>query len=62
MFGNELLIGSIRAQRDHLKQILEQIETDERWKDRGIYYARELHQIEKSLRRIRKTDIEPSHT
>lgn len=62
MFGNELLIGSIRAQRDRLKSILHEIEDDAHWRERGLYYARELREIEKGLRRIRKADFEPIYS
>lgn len=58
MFGDELIIGSVRAQANHLKEILSQIENDERWQDHSLYYAKEMHDIEKNLRRIRKTDFE----
>lgn len=59
MFGNELLIGSIRAQTNHLTQILNQIEEDDRWKDNVIYYVNEIRDVEKHLRKIRKTDFMP---
>jgi len=58
MFGNELIIGSIRAQSEHLKRILNQLEADERWKNNGVYYAKEISEVEKCLRMIRKNDIE----
>jgi hypothetical protein len=58
MFGNELIIGSVRAQVNRLKEMLSQIETDGRCEDHMSYYAKELHDIEKNLRRIRKTDFE----
>ena len=59
MFGDELIIGSVRAQVNHLKNILDQIEADERWKSHSWYYAREIYGIEKNLRKIRKADFEP---
>ena len=59
MFGDELIIGSVRAQTDHLKKILAQIEDDERWKEHSLYYAKEMYDVEKSLRKIRKFDFEP---
>ena len=58
MFGNELTIGSIRAQSEHLKRILNQLEADERWKNNSAYYAKEISEVEKCLRMIRKNDIE----
>ena len=58
MFGNELIIGSIRAQSEHLKRILNQLEADERWKSNSTYYAREISEVEKCLRMIRKNDFE----
>jgi hypothetical protein len=61
VFGDELIIGSVRAQANRLKEILSQIENDERWKDHSSYYAKEMHDIERNLRRIRKTDFEPIH-
>lgn len=58
MFGDELIIGSVRAQTDRLRGILSQIENDEKWKDHSSYYAKEMHDIERNLRRIRKVDFE----
>jgi len=58
MFGNELIIGSIRAQSARLRKILNQMEVDERWKDNSAYYAKEISETEKCLRMIRKNDIE----
>ena len=59
MFGDELIIGSVRAQAEHLKKILAQIEDDEKWKEHVLYYAKEMYDIEKNLRKIRKFDFEP---
>ena len=59
MFGDELMIGSVRAQASRLKDILSQIENDDKWKDHSSYYAKEMQEIEKNLRKIRKNDIEP---
>ena len=58
MFEDELIIGSVRAQANRLKEILSQIEDDEKWKDHSSYYAEEMHSIERNLRKIRKTDFE----
>ena len=58
MFGNELTIGSVRAQVEHLKRILSHMEADERWKNNSAYYAKEISEVEKCLRMIRKNDIE----
>jgi hypothetical protein len=58
MFDNELTIGSIRAQSEHLKRILNQLEVDECWKTNSAYYAKEIFGVEKCLRMIRKRDIE----
>ena len=58
MFGDELTIGSVRAQANRLKEILSQIENDEKWQDHSSYYAKEMYDIERNLRRIRKTDFE----
>lgn len=58
MFGDELTIGSVRAQANRLKEILSQIEDDEKWKDHSLYYASQMHDIERNLRRIRKADFE----
>lgn len=58
MFGNELTIGSIRAQSEHLKRILNQLEADEHWENNGSYYAKEMYDLEKCLRMIRKKDFE----
>jgi len=59
LFEEELIIGGVRAQVNRLKDILSQIENDEKWKDHSSYYAKEMHDIERNLRRIRKTDFEP---
>ena len=59
MFGDELIIGSVRAQADHLRQILAQIEDDQQWKEHSLYYAKEMYDVEKNLRKIRKFDFEP---
>lgn len=58
MFANELAIGSLRAQSEHLKRILNQLESDERWKNNSSYYAKEISEVEKCLRMIRKKDFE----
>ena len=58
MFEDELIIGSVRAQANRLKEILPQIENDEKWKDHGSYYASQVHDIERNLRKIRKADFE----
>ena len=54
MFGNELIIGSMRAQSEHLKRILSHLEADEQWKANSTYYAKEISEVEKCLRMIRK--------
>jgi hypothetical protein len=61
MLSDELTIGSIRAQAERLKHIINQLESDGRWKENGIYYAKEIHNIEKTLRMIRKKDFESMH-
>ena len=58
MFGDELIIGSIRAQANRIRQVVDQIEADENWKAHCAYYVNEMHEVEKSLRRIRKIDLE----
>lgn len=58
MFGNELTIGSIRAQSEHLKRIISQLESDGKWENNSPYYAKEMHDVEKALRMIRKKDFE----
>ena len=58
MFGNELTIGSIRAQSNRLKEILSQMESDQRWQENSNYYAAEIHDVERHLRMIRKIDFE----
>jgi len=59
VFGDELIMGSIRAQSIRLKSILAQMEEDEKWKHHSSYYAGQLQEVERLLRKIRKTDIEP---
>ena len=61
MFGSELTIGSVRAQSEHLKRILSQLETDEHWLKNASYYSKEIHEIEKRLRMIRKKDFESTN-
>ena len=58
MFGNELTIGSIRAQSNRLKEILVQMEIDQRWQENSNYYAAEIHDVERHLKMIRKIDFE----
>ena len=58
MFDDELTIGCVRAQANRLKEIVSQIENDEKWKEHALYYAKEIHDVEKDLRSIRKTDFE----
>ena len=58
MFGNELTIGSIRAQSNRLKEILTHLENDERWGENSNYYAAEIHDVERHLKMIRKIDFE----
>jgi len=58
LFGNELIIGSVRAQANRLKDILCQMEADDRWTEDRSYYAIQMREIEKNLRWIRKSDFE----
>ncbi|MCM8760570.1 MAG: hypothetical protein NC938_05355 [Candidatus Omnitrophica bacterium] len=58
LFADELIIGSVRAQADHLKAILCQMETDERWKEQRAYYASQMREIENKLKKIRKAAFE----
>ena len=57
MFGDDLVIGSIRAQASHLRQIVDQIEADQNWREHCAYFAKEMHDIERDLRRIRSVDL-----
>lgn len=50
----EMVVGNMRAQANLLKQIVAQLELDENWGTYCEYYARELYDIEKALRMIRK--------
>lgn len=59
MFDDEIIIGSIRAQSDRLESILDQMERDELWKRNSSFYAIQIQEIERRLRRIRRNDIEP---
>lgn len=59
MFGDDLIISGVRAQTDRLKDILSQMESDEKWKHNRIFYSHRLKEIEKALRKIRKQDFEP---
>ena len=59
MFRDELMTGSVRAQANRLKEIVSQIENDDRWKEHSSYYASEIHDVERNLRKIRRTDLEP---
>ena len=58
LFGDELIIGSVRAQTNRLKEILGQMEADERWTEQRSYYASQMREIENNLRKIRKADFE----
>jgi hypothetical protein len=58
MFGNELTMGSIRAQSENLKKILAQLESDENWPNNSAYYSKELRDVERCLRIIRRKDFE----
>ena len=58
MFGKELTIGSVRAQANRLKDILDQMEVDERLIEQRAYYALQIREIENGLRKIRKADFE----
>jgi len=60
MFEDEIVIGSIRAQADRLKRIVGQLESDQGWKDNSLYYATLVHDVEKSLKKIRKLNL--AHT
>ena len=59
MFGDELVIGSLRAEAIHLKRIMDQVEDDALWREHSMSYAREIRIVEKNLRRIRKAEFEP---
>ncbi|MBN1870950.1 MAG: hypothetical protein JW800_00090 [Candidatus Omnitrophica bacterium] len=59
MSEDELIIGSVRAQANRLKEVLSHMEIDQKWKDHSSYYAKEMHDIERNLRKIRKGDFEP---
>ena len=59
MFGDELTIGSFRNQVNRLKEILSEMESDERWREQRLYYAGQMREIEHNLRKIRKADFEP---
>lgn len=58
MFGDEIVIASVRAQASRLKDILSQIEEDQRWKENHRFYARQIEGVERTLRKIRKHDFE----
>ena len=58
MFDDELTIMCVRAQTTRLKEILAEIENDEKWKEHALYYAEAMHGVEKNLRNIRKTGFE----
>ena len=58
MFEDELLIGSIRAQSNRLRDLLSQLENDGSWRNNPTFYADEMKRIEKCLRMIRKSDLE----
>jgi hypothetical protein len=58
VFGDDLIISGIRSQTSRLKDILSQMENDEKWKDNRNFYSQRLKDIEKTLRKIRKQDFE----
>ena len=58
MFGDEIVIASVRAQANRLKDVLGQIERDDKWRENHRFYAREIQHIERTLKKIRKHDFE----
>jgi hypothetical protein len=56
--NDEAVLSSIRAQAGLLDKLLKQMEEDERWKKNAAYYAREIQEVERHLRRIRRSDLE----
>ena len=58
LFQEEIIIGSVKAQANRLKEVVSQMEIDGLCEDHSSYYAKEIRDIEQSLRKIRKTDFE----
>ena len=61
VFGEELMIGSVRTQVNRLNEMLTQLELDGQWKNHSLYYAREIRDVERRLRAIRKADFETAY-
>jgi len=59
MFQDEVVIGSIKAQANRLRHIISLIEADERWRENRSFYAKEIHDVERGLKMIRRIDFEP---
>lgn len=57
MTGDEIAIGSVRAQVNRLMDVLLQMELDLRWKEHSAHYASRIQDVEKSLKKIRKMDL-----
>jgi len=59
MYIDDLVVRSVKAEISHLKRMIDQIEVDMQWRENSEYYAKEIRNVEKSLRKVRKAEFEP---
>ncbi len=59
MTENDILISGIRAQQERLSSLLGSLESDTLWEFNKDYYGKALNDIEKSLKEIRESNLEP---
>ncbi len=57
---NDRLVSEIRSQREELSQLLQQIETDSRWRYNAEFCATGLRRVERRLREIRRRGLKKS--
>ena len=57
MFGDDFIIGGIRAQASRLQDLLTQLEHDRQWRNNFAFYNKRLMDVEKALKKIRNKEI-----
>jgi hypothetical protein len=57
-FEEDLVIGELRFASGRLENILKAMENDEFWRENFISYALKLAEVEKSLKKIRNSNLE----
>jgi hypothetical protein len=56
LFKEDAIIWSVKTQVNRLEEVMSQMEIDERLEEHSPYYLREIRQIERDLKKIRKMD------